>query len=307
LAKKYNMKKSILLTTCLIFYTQIVFGQCDNNVSTNPFNPSNNELPDIWQSSTWPNIPTPPFNQDSRYLNGLNWWSPNNYPLSNMFYNPTQPYTVMQNIQSAQIIEAYYTYLKKGSNFGEEMNPPNGWELLLVNLGRYPDNITLHNYTDLDHVPYLVFYNRYRGIVRVFVKYGYNALPEGSVDGVKINLYYNNTTNQTNLSGQFRLGQGIDRALDQKTNTYKMTAIANLYPNPTKEATTVSYNITEFAEVTLFVTDLMGRKVLEPQLPTMQDRGNYEVQMNTSALSKGIYLCSVKVGNQIKTKRLIIQ
>lgn len=115
--------------------------------------------------------------------------------------------------------------------------------------------------------------------------------------------------NGQNYQANFSKNQLTDITIEENSELDKpFTALNfNLYPNPTKDAATVSYNVTEFAEVTIQVTDLMGRIVLEPQQPTMQDMGNYEVQMNTSSLSKGIYLCSVKVGNQIKTKRLIIQ
>jgi hypothetical protein len=117
-----------------------------------------------------------------------------------------------------------------------------------------------------------------------------------------------NSTGQ-NYQANFSKNQTPDISSEEGPEEEKPFTVLNfnLYPNPTKDAATVSYNVTEFAEVTIQVTDLMGRIVIEPQMPTMQDMGNYEVQMNTSSLSKGIYLCSVKVGNQIKTKRLIIQ
>lgn len=121
-------------------------------------------------------------------MNGFDWWTPNQYVLTNMQYNQMQPYGNMSNIQSA-IILSDYSYLNKALG-AEEMLPQNGWELLLSNLGFYPDNETPHNNIDIQTTPYLVFYNRYKGIVRVFVQYGYNQPPTSSINGVKINMRY---------------------------------------------------------------------------------------------------------------------
>lgn len=220
------MKKLYTITFTIIWVLSGVhftgLAQCDNGVSTDPSNPTNGALPDDASSG-------PPYVQDTRYLNGLDWWNAANYPLDNMWYNPTQPYGNMSNIQSPHTPAGYYSYLNKNSSTGiapEEMNPENGWELLLVNLGRYPDDITVHNNIELNSVPYLVFYHRYKGIIRVFVQYGYNETPPNAIDGVKINLYYNRVNDPYNLSGIFRLGEGIDRTLDQKTNTERLSAVA---------------------------------------------------------------------------------
>jgi hypothetical protein len=217
------MKKQLQYIVALLLLFNLgneYYTQCDNNVSTNPANPTNNALPDVWQA-----VPTPPYNPDTRYLNGLDWWNATTYTLTDMWYNPTQPYGSMVNIQSSSL-PSYYSYLVKGTNGAPVMSPQNGWELLLVNLGRYPDNVNVHNYIEHNHVPYMVFYNKYSGIIRVFVKYGYNERPTNSVDGVKINLYYHIENNPSNLSGILRLGYGVDRTLDQNTISYHLTAIA---------------------------------------------------------------------------------
>lgn len=162
-------------------------------------------------------------------MNGFDWINGNipgtsNYNLTSMWYNPGQPLTWMSNIQNANIATDY-SYLNAA--LGAELMTNNvGWELLLVNLGRYPDDISQNPDLTLSGVPYLVFYNRYSGIVRVFVQYGYNEPPGGTVQGVKINLSYELFINANNLSGILRLGEGIDRALDRPTAVQELTAIA---------------------------------------------------------------------------------
>jgi hypothetical protein len=217
-----KIKVSILFSLIAFFATS----QCDNEVSTNPSNPSNNSLPDLESSGI-------PYSYDERYYNGFDWINGNTgqnsgYRLDNMIYNQNQPYGNMSNIQSPNVAP-FYTYLNKALG-AEEMNPQNGWELLLVNLGTYPDNQTDHPFTDLQFTPYIVLYNKYQGVVRVFVTYGRNQKPEGSIDGVTISLSFALSLQEgdlyfNNASGLLRYGKGNDVALDQTTKTTVLSAV----------------------------------------------------------------------------------
>ncbi|CAG5086964.1 T9SS type A sorting domain-containing protein [Parvicella tangerina] len=204
-----------LITLCfLVGYGVISHAQCEHDVSTDPNNSHNDQLPDLQTSG-------PPYSQDQRYLNGLDWWTPNSYSLDNMMYNPTQPYTTMSNIQSYNQNISDYQYLRKDLG-GEYVHPDNGWELMLANLGRYPDNVTIHNNVDLTSIPYLGFYNRYTGVFRLFFQYGYNEPPVDAVDGVKVVLEYKSSS----ASGILRLAKGTDRTLDKGTVATKLFAVA---------------------------------------------------------------------------------
>jgi hypothetical protein len=196
--------------------------QCAPWVSTNPSEPFNQHLPDVFQQ----NPPTPPFIQDLKYLNGFNWWNPVEYILEPfMEFNPGEPYVFMSNIQHP-FIEDYYTYLRKDLG-AEELTPQNGWELLLVNLGRYPDDQTQLTQMSLSAVPYIVLYNKYRGVIRVFVQHGRNTVVPDAVDGVQIYLQYIKPPgNNGNVSGLLRLGQGVDRTLDQNSVTRTLSVVA---------------------------------------------------------------------------------
>tara|TARA_B100000508_G_scaffold140085_2_gene140050 strand:- start:66357 stop:69095 length:2739 start_codon:yes stop_codon:yes gene_type:complete len=215
------IRKLYFISIVLIFCTNYLISQCDNNVSTDPAAPGNEALPDSTEDVS------APYGQDVRYLNGFDWWSPNSYTLEpDMAFNTNgTPYGAMSNIQSSNQSSSY-SYLNKALG-SEEMNPNNGWELLLSNLGRYPDNQTPDpaSQIDLNNVPYLVFYHRYKGIIRVFVRYGQNSFPNDAVDGLKINLYHDNAGGQQSLSGIFRLGDGMDRSLDQETKTSYLSTV----------------------------------------------------------------------------------
>jgi hypothetical protein len=124
------MKKYYLLALLMLSIQFNSWSQCDNEVSTDPNNPTNEALPDDASTGI-------PYELDERYLNGFDWWTPSSYNLDSMYYNfPNDQYGPMSNIQSSSVLP-YYSYLNKFSSTGiapEEMNPQNGWELLLINV-----------------------------------------------------------------------------------------------------------------------------------------------------------------------------
>jgi len=213
------MKKYIkyLAIFSVVLQCQIGYTQCNNTVVTNPANATNNALPDISGST---------YSFDNKFLNGLPWWVSNFYILNNMDFNGL-PYPNMVNIQAGSTLPIY-SYLNKnllGGAAAEEMSPQHGWELMLANLGYYPDNFTPIINNTYDQVPYLVFYNRYKGTLRVFVQYGENQIPVDAINGVKINLQYAVPPGSNNLSGIFRLGEGFDRSLDRPSYVKYLAAV----------------------------------------------------------------------------------
>lgn len=195
---------------------------CDNESNTDWTNANNNMLP--WQSGQYTG--TPADTPDERFLNRFNWVNgdnPNgNYTLDNMYLTFGTPYGQMTNIHPDPAPIQFYMYLYERML----MSPENGWELLQFNLGRYPD-ATVHSFTNLQYLPYIILYNRYSNIIRVFVTYGQNEPPEEAIDGVKIDLSLLTTVNGVdNLSGIFRLGAGMDRTLDQTTSSSQLSAVA---------------------------------------------------------------------------------
>jgi hypothetical protein len=170
-----------------------------------------------------------PYATDSRYLNAFDWINGVNLPankgyyLHNMQFNSTQYYDTMNNIQDVNMDE-YYSYLNPLDG-AEPMTNQNGWELMLLNLGLYPDG-SVHGATSLQKIPYMLFYNRYTGILRVFAQYGYDD-NQSAVKGLRVDLaYLNFNQNIQNRSGILRLGNGFDRTMDTTTLTVQLTGIA---------------------------------------------------------------------------------
>ncbi len=186
----------------------------------------------ILNSSTHPNasptsaqIQSLPLNggsPDLRFVNEWAWWMeplnpnwPNFVSLNNMQLSPSEPYgNFMEPINSIGY-SGHYNYLS--ANYQEVMHPDGGWELLTFNRGWYADNSSLVNWSlnpSLQSVPYLLFYNKYKGVARVFFRYGNNTAPPLSVNFASIELYFDNSNF---VSGNLRLGNGLDRTLDQET------------------------------------------------------------------------------------------
>ena len=207
------MKNIIILLVVLC--TKFASAQCVNNVSTNPLNPTNSALPDngiiILPDNTF----------DNQYLNRFDW-----FPVSNGYYSNYVPNNLsyagitigsLSNIMNGQNTPPYYNYIYDGPL----PTGKNGWELLLLNLGRFPNNDPITNAEGRkDEVPYIVLYNKYSGIVRVFVAFG--VAGQGA-DAVDITLSFDNTED---VSGNLRLNNGMDQALEQKTNVSLVKSIA---------------------------------------------------------------------------------
>lgn len=204
------MKQLVWLSIMILCHT-FSFSQnnCDNQVSTDPLNPINNSLP---YNSSYPN------NEDIRFLNYFDWATSNDIQLNNMSSVYQYPMTHLKFPGSAP----YYSYIYDG----EDLTPANGWELVLFNIGQYPNG---SNYvpTGMQDIPFIVLYNKYTGILRVFATYGSGLLENGlSFDGVVVSVVFDNPE----VNGILRLRNGNDVALDKETEAAFTQALA-FHPN----------------------------------------------------------------------------
>lgn len=76
-------------------------------------------------------------------------------------------------------------------------------------------------------------------------------------------------------------------------------------PNPFKGQTQINYSLKNAANVTIEVTDVTGRKVMELNEGS-KSAGAYQVNLDASALKSGIYFYSLKAGNYVTTKKMVI-
>ncbi|MCB0727697.1 MAG: T9SS type A sorting domain-containing protein [Ignavibacteriae bacterium] len=77
------------------------------------------------------------------------------------------------------------------------------------------------------------------------------------------------------------------------------------YPNPFNPTTNLEFGISELGFVSLKVYDISGKEVAT-LLNEVKPAGNYVVNFNGANLSSGIYFYTVKSGDFISTKRMIL-
>ncbi len=204
------MKRLILFWLLLMSWQLQAQTACDNEVSTDPNDPHNDALP-VGTTA-------------QRYLNKFDWFPVDplsgeymDYPCSNISFAGVQ-YPEMTNILLHTLDD--YDYLQEGPLPISE----NGWELLMVNVGRYPDDQTeLANGNFLNTVPYIVIYNKYNGIIRVFTNYGLDKDVSTYADAMEITLEF--VAPEIESNGLMRLSNSYDQALDQNTEVTKLSSV----------------------------------------------------------------------------------
>ncbi len=87
------------------------------------------------------------------------------------------------------------------------------------------------------------------------------------------------------------------------------TALSSLeqnYPNPVKGLTEIVYELANSSDVNIEVKDLTGRTVLnfnEGKKP----QGKHSLSINTENLESGVYFYTLKAGNFVDTKRMVVK
>lgn len=79
-----------------------------------------------------------------------------------------------------------------------------------------------------------------------------------------------------------------------------------VFPNPTTEQLTIQYNLNSGGNTTIDIIDIMGRTIM-PVFNGFKPSGNQVVDANVSALSPGIYLLRLRVGEGQVVKRFAVQ
>lgn len=77
------------------------------------------------------------------------------------------------------------------------------------------------------------------------------------------------------------------------------------YPNPFNPSTKINYSIPEEIKVELFVSNILGQRVM-----TLVNRksipGTYNVTFDATNLSSGVYFYTIKAGDYIETKKMLL-
>ncbi len=98
--------------------------------------------------------------------------------------------------------------------------------------------------------------------------------------------------------------------IDEPTNLPTDYALHQNYPNPFNPNTIIRYDLPEAAQVTITITDLLGREVRQ-LIAGKQDPGWKSVTWDATdaagkPVSAGVYLCQIRAGDFIHTKKMVL-
>jgi hypothetical protein len=77
----------------------------------------------------------------------------------------------------------------------------------------------------------------------------------------------------------------------------------NMFPNPTNANVLVELDLVETADVQINIMNSIGQLVVKKQLTNVQSE---TIELNTSALTSGVYMVQFTIGNEQTTKKLVI-
>jgi len=106
---------------------------------------------------------------------------------------------------------------------------------------------------------------------------------------------------QIDYNGAFEYSDVIEI----EVGTPSQYSLEQNYPNPFNPITTISYSIKEKGLVTLKVFDILGKEVAT-LTNEEQIAGSYKLDFNASALASGIYFYSLKAGDFVSTRKMIL-
>lgn len=224
----------------LVLYLGFCFSidaQCVRGISTNPANPVNTEFDHLLNGSTTINP----------WLNTFDWGETDNLGFVPIALEPNggwliPDFTGVVFTMKNPFLDGgsgHYNYLyEPSSNYhARDFHWEDGWELLWLGTGYYPNGEAVNSVNanrlikystgvESPRAPYIILYNRYRGVMRVFVNV---FAPLGAYDNASIELTFLDDRNE--LSGNLRLVNGLDQALDISTSAYFVKSQQAMSPN----------------------------------------------------------------------------
>ena len=116
-----------------------------------------------------------------------------------------------------------------------------------------------------------------------------------AADALEYRLKQVDLDGSTDLSKVVEIGLGVPDQL----------ALHAPFPNPSRDHTTVRYELPEATEVQIAVYDLLGRRVATP-VDGRKNVGRAQVQLRTQDLPSGTYILRLQAADQTRTQRLTV-
>jgi hypothetical protein len=88
--------------------------------------------------------------------------------------------------------------------------------------------------------------------------------------------------------------------INENTGLFNLVSV---YPNPAKDQTMLSFNVTKSVQVNIDIIDVTGRKVAGV-LNENVSSGTFSKHINTSGLAEGMYYITIKADGNVSQKTL---
>ena len=176
-------------------------------------------------------------------------------------------------------------------------------------------NWSLNSETDL--AGYLVYYGSESGVydgvdanegespitISTFEEFELSGLPDGGSQYFFVVRAFDLSGNISEASNEATTTITTDILNEHQTpSTY---SIEQNYPNPFNPTTSISYKVPEAANVQITLYDMLGRK-LSTLVNERKSAGAYQLTLDMSSYSSGIYLYRMQAGNFVQTRRLTL-
>ena len=102
-----------------------------------------------------------------------------------------------------------------------------------------------------------------------------------------------------------RLANVVLSVHDVTVESASKCALAQNFPNPFNQATTIKFKVAKSGDIKIVVLDIMGCEVQTLVNKTLQP-GIYETSFNGSLFSNGIYIYKIYSGEYSETKRMTL-
>ena len=106
---------------------------------------------------------------------------------------------------------------------------------------------------------------------------------------------------QIDANGRF----SYSKEIEVESGTPTAYALEQNYPNPFNPSTVISYQVPVQSSVQIDVFNSIGEKVAV-LVNEVKEAGYYEAEFNASSLSSGIYFYTIKAGDFINVKKMMM-
>lgn len=219
--------------------------------------------------------------------------------------NPTQ--TSAQNIQISLANES--NGVAQGTYFADRYQVTNTFldifasdQEVIGHWPRYSSSVGFNGSNPVSAETAFIYTTTLSGNVASITTTTFCYFVNTSINGQTVNTWIPSAPSglRTAYSLHVRDNSALDMNNDE--NQYDMS----FYPNPVTAELTIDYALLSIEDTELTITDATGRIIAIHELRD-QVVGNNSLTINVSHLANGIYVCTLKLGNETITKRIVKQ